>query len=112
MSTIQTGTTGHVYCTLPTSANSGIERSIPRFSGLSDETTVEDAGLIPVTNALSSIKFYFSPLSHLIFSSPEHAQGELLEYSDVHRTCGRPRCPSVNFLLVYTPEGTVPIGST
>ena len=68
MSTIQTGTMGHVYCTLPTSANPEIERSIPRFSGLSDEATVEDTGLIPVKNALSSIKFYFSPLSHLILA--------------------------------------------
>ena len=36
-------------------------------------------GECPVTNALSSVKLTFSPLSHLIFSSAEHAQGELLE---------------------------------
>ena len=36
-----------------------------------------------------------------IFSSPELAQGELLGYRDVRRTCGRTRRtrhPSVNFL--------------
>ena len=47
-----------------------------------------------------------------VFSSPEHAQGELLGYCDVHRTCGRPRCLSLNVLLVYTLEGTVLTRST
>ena len=40
-----------------------------------------------------------------IFSSPEHAQGELLGYCDVRPTCGRQRLPRL--LLVYTLEGTV-----
>ena len=50
----------------------------------------------------------------VFFSSPEHAQGELLGSCDVHRlyTCGRPRRSSVNFLLENTLEGTVLIAST
>ena len=47
-----------------------------------------------------------------VFSSPEYAQGELLGSCDVRRTCGRPRRPSVNCLLVLTLETTVLIGST
>ena len=47
-------------------------------------------------------------ISHLIFSSPELAQGELLGYCDVRRTCGRPRRtrrPSVNFLACVHSSG-------
>ena len=33
---------------------------------------------------------YFIKLSLVLFSSPELAQGELLGYRDVRRTCGRP----------------------
>ena len=46
-----------------------------------------------------------------IFSSPELAQGELLGYRDVRRTCGRPRRtrrprrPSVNFLACVHSRG-------
>ena len=50
-----------------------------------------------------------------VCSSPELAEGELLGYRDVRRTCGRPRRtkrPSVNFQLVYTLEGTVLIQSS
>ena len=39
------------------------------------------------------------------FSSPELAQGELLGYRDVRRTCGRPRRPSVNFLACVHSRG-------
>ena len=44
----------------------------------------------------------------VIFSSPELAQGELLGYRDVHRTCGctrRLRRPSINFLACVHPRG-------
>ena len=43
-----------------------------------------------------------------LFSSPELAQGELLGYRDVRRTCGRPRRmrrPSVNFLACVHSRG-------
>ena len=62
-------------------------------------------GECPVTNALSSIKFTFSPLSHLILSSPEHSQDALLEYSDVRRTCGRLRRLSASTFCLCTSRG-------
>ena len=43
-----------------------------------------------------------------VFSSPELAQGELLGYRDVRRTCGRPRRTrrlSVNFLACVHSRG-------
>ena len=43
-----------------------------------------------------------------VFSSSELAQGELLGYRDVRRTCGRPcrpRRPSVNFLACVHSRG-------
>ena len=43
-----------------------------------------------------------------ILGSPELAQGELLGYRDVRRTCGRPRRtrrPSVNFLACLQSRG-------
>lgn len=55
---------------------------------------------------------YYVILLLFLFSSPEHAHGELLGSCDVPRTCGRPSCPSVKFLLVFTQEGTVFIRST
>ena len=48
---------------------------------------------------------------HVVFSSPELAQDELLGYRDVRRTCGplrrtkRPRHPSVNFLACVHSRG-------
>ena len=50
-------------------------------------------------------------MSHNIFSSPELAQVELLEYPDVRRPCGRPRGtrrlrrPSINFLACVHSRG-------
>ena len=41
----------------------------------------------------------------VFFSSPELAQGKLLGYRDVRRTCGRPRRPSVNFLASVHSRG-------
>ena len=45
---------------------------------------------------------------HCLFSSSELAQGELLGYRDVRRTCGRPRRtrrPTVNFLACVHSRG-------
>ena len=56
-----------------------------------------------------------APACGALISSSEHAYDELLGYCDVYHTCGRsrhPRRPSINFLLVYTLEGTVLTGST
>ena len=47
-----------------------------------------------------------------IFISSQPAQCERLRSCDIRHTCGRPRRPSINFLLVYTLEGTVLIEST